>query len=278
MRVLVTGANGMLGRDLTAHLAALGHEVTGVDLETDIRDPQAIGRAVRSASPAMVVNCAAWTDVDGAEADEPAAYAINALGAANVATAARQAGAGIVQVSTDYVLPGVDPAGYAEDAPLAPVGAYGRTKLAGELAVRCCHPDGARIARTAWLYGRHGRNFVDTMLSLAAERDEVSVVADQTGCPTWTVDLAAALAALLTAPPGVYHTAGSGRVSWADLARRVFTATGVSCRVRDITTTELGRPAPRPAWSVLRVTRADAPRLRDWDAALDDYLADKGAT
>lgn len=277
MRVLVTGAEGMLGRDLVPLLEARGHAVTGIDIETDIRDAATVARAVRAAAPHMVVNCAAWTDVDGAESDEPAAYAINAVGAANVAVAAREAGAGIIQLSTDYVLPGDAAAGYPEDAPLAPVGAYGRTKLAGELAVRCCHPHGARIARTAWLYGRHGRNFVDTMLTLAGDRDEVSVVADQTGCPTWTVDLAAALECLLTAPVGVYHTAGSGRTTWADLARRVFTLAGVACRVRDITSQELGRPAPRPAWSVLRVTRPDGPRLRDWDVALGEYLASKGA-
>lgn len=276
MRVLVTGAAGMLGRDLVPVLEAAGHAVTGIDLETDIRDPRAIGDAVADAAPGCVVHLAAWTDVDGAEADEPAAYAVNADGAANTARAAAAAGARLVQVSTDYVFPGTDPAGYAEDDPVGPLGAYGRTKLAGELAVRCLHPD-ARVVRTAWLYGERGRNFVDTMLRLGAERDEVAVVADQTGCPTWTRDLAAALRDVIDAPAGVYHAAGAGSTTWAGLARRVFASAGLGCRVREITTAELGRPAPRPACSVLTVTRPGAPRLRAWEDALDDYLATRGS-
>lgn len=272
MRVLVTGAAGMLGRDLVAHLEAR-HEVTGIDMEVDLRDPVAVDDALVAARAEAVVNCAAWTDVDGAEADEPAAYAVNATGAGNVAAACRRAGVPLVQLSTDYVFAGTDPAGYAEDAPVAPAGAYGRTKLAGELAAACLHPGGVRIARTAWLYGAHGRNFVDTMLALAADRDEVRVVADQVGCPTWTGDLVPALEALIGRPAGVHHTAGAGAVSWAGLARRVFAIAGVHCRVVEIATAELGRAAPRPACSALRTTRADTPRLRPWERALEDYLS-----
>lgn len=276
MRVLVTGAAGMLGRDLVPTLEAAGHAVTGVDLETDIRDPRAIGDAVAAAAPECVMHLAAWTDVDGAEADEPAAYAVNAEGAANTARAAAAAGARLVLVSTDYVFPGAERGGYAEDDPVGPRGAYGRTKLAGELAARCLHPD-VRVVRTAWLYGEHGRNFVDTMLTLGAGRDEVAVVADQTGCPTWTRDLAAALRDVIDAPAGVYHAAGAGSTTWAGLARRVFASAGLGCRVREITTAELGRPAPRPACSVLAVTRPGAPRLRAWEDALDEYLATRGS-
>jgi dTDP-4-dehydrorhamnose reductase len=275
VRILVTGAAGMLGRDLVVHLAGR-HAVTGIDMEVDIREPGPVRTLVEELRPEAVVHLAAWTDVDGAEADEPAAYAVNATGTAHVAAAARAVGAAMVVVSTDYVFPGTDPRGCAEDDPVSPVGAYGRTKLAGELAAVCTHPGGVRVARTAWLYGAHGRNFVDTMLGLAAERDEVRVVADQVGSPTWTRDLAPALEAVIGLPPGVYHVAGGGAVSWADLARRTFALAGVTCAVADITTAELGRPAPRPAWSALRATRPGAPRLRPWDEALADYLAERG--
>lgn len=271
MRILVTGANGMLGRDLVAHLAPR-HDVIGVDLEVDITDPDAIGACVREVAPAAIFNCAAWTDVDAAEADEPAAARVNGSGVGNLAAAAARARAALVHPSTDYVFDGSSPTAYREDDPPNPIGAYGRTKLAGERAALSAWPAGARIARTAWLYGAAGRNFIDTMRRLGAERDQVAVVADQTGSPTWTKDLAGALEALLDRPPGIYHTTGAGTTTWADLAAAVFARAGLECQVRRITTAELGRPAPRPANSALAVTRPGAPRLRHWSAALDDYL------
>jgi dTDP-4-dehydrorhamnose reductase len=180
----------------------------------------------------------------------------------------------VVVPSTDYVFDGRAGRAYAEDDAPSPLGAYGRTKLAGERAALTAHPEGARIARTAWLYGSAGRNFVDTMRRVGAERDEVTVVDDQEGSPTWTRDLAPALEALLGQPPGVYHTAGGGSVTWAGFARAIFEDAGIACRVVPITTAELGRPAPRPAHSPLAVTRPSAPRLRHWRDALRDYITE----
>lgn len=266
----MTGAAGMLGRDVLAHLDGR-HEVTAVDLDVDVTDPGAVRACVRDCRPQAVLHLAAWTDVDGAEEHEQAAAAVNGEGSGNVARAAAEVGAALVVPSTDYVFDGT--AGpYDEDAAPAPLGAYGRTKLAGERAALAAHPAGARIARTAWLYGAHGRNFVDTMRRLGAERDEVAVVDDQVGSPTWTRDLAPALEALIALPAGVYHTAGAGAVSWAGLARAVFEEAGLGCRVRPITTAEIGRPAPRPAMSALLTTRPGAPRLRPWREALADYI------
>jgi len=270
--VLVTGAAGMLGSDLIPYLRGRRHDVVGVDLEVDIRDPRQVDACVDEVSPEAVIHTAAWTNVDGAEADEPAAHAVNADGARNVARAAAHRGAALVYISTDYVFDGTADHDYAEDDPTAPIGAYGRTKRAGELAVLEAHPTGARIARTAWLYGSHGRNFVDTMRALGVEREAVQVVADQVGSPTWTRDLAPALEVILGLPCGIYHTAGGGSVSWAGFAEAIFAEAGIVCRVEPITTAQLARPAPRPARSVLAVTRPGAPRLRDWRVALRAYL------
>ena len=267
----MTGAAGMLGRDLTAHLADR-HEVTGVDLEVDVTDPAAVRACVRETGPEAVIHLAAWTDVDGAEAREAEAAAVNGDGSGNVAAAAAEAGAVLVVPSTDYVFDGRAGRGYVEDDTPSPLGAYGRTKLAGERAALAAWPGGTRIARTAWLYGSSGRNFVDTMRALGAERDELTVVDDQEGSPTWTRDLAPALEALIAQPPGIYHTAGGGSVTWAGFARAIFEEAGIDCRVRPITTEELGRPAPRPAYSPLLVTRPGAPRLRPWREALGDYI------
>jgi dTDP-4-dehydrorhamnose reductase len=274
MRVLVTGAAGMLGRDLVAHLEPR-HRVTAVDLEVDVTDPAAVAACMDACAPDAVVHCAAWTDVDGAEAAEDDALRVNERGPRTVAEAAAARDAALVVLSTDYVFDGSKGAPYAEDDQPSAIGAYGRTKLAGERAALGAHPRGTRVARTAWLYGAHGRNFVDTMRALGAERDEVAVVDDQEGSPTWTRDLAPALEALISLPPGVYHTAGGGSVTWAGLAEAIFDEAGIPCRVRRITTAELGRPAPRPRRSVLGVTRPGSPRLRHWREALHDYLRER---
>jgi dTDP-4-dehydrorhamnose reductase len=270
MRVLVTGAAGMLGQELVPFLAT-DHEVTAVDLDVDITDPKAVDACFAACRPEAVFHLAAWTNVDAAEANEVDALIVNGVGTANVARAAERLGAALVVVSTDYVFDGTR-SPYAEDDPTEPIGAYGRTKLAGEEAAIAEHPKGARIARTAWLYGAHGGNFVDTMRRLGAERDEVTVVGDQEGCPTWTRDLVPALVALLDQPPGIYHTAGGGSVTWAAFAEAIFSEAGIACRVVPVTTEEFGRPAPRPARSVLEVTKPGAPRLRHWRDALVDYL------
>jgi dTDP-4-dehydrorhamnose reductase len=249
----------MLGQDLVAALAA--HEVTAVDRDVlDIIDPDACLKA--AASHDFVVNVAAWTAVDEAESHEAAAFAVNAVGAANLARACSASGARMVQVSTDYVFAGDATTPYAEDAPLAPRSAYGRTKGAGEWAVRTYLPDDSWIVRTAWLYGAHGPNFVKTMARLAAERDTVTVVDDQSGQPTWTVDLAAAIVRLVEAqaPFGTYHGTSAGETTWFGFAQAIFTELGLDpARVQPPTTSgtdfvrdssQLGsgsRAAPRQA-------------------------------
>jgi dTDP-4-dehydrorhamnose reductase len=273
MRLLVTGAAGMLGRDVTAAAADAGHEVAGLArADLDITDAAAVRSAVVAARPDAVVNCAAWTDVDGAEAAEEQATAVNGAGAGNVAAATREAGALLVHVSSDYVFDGHAEEPYREDAPTAPAGAYGRSKLAGERAVAAAGGRSA-IVRSAWVFGPHGRNFVDTMRRLGAERDEVAVVDDQIGCPTYTGHLAAALVAVAEQGlTGVLHVAGGGRCSWFDLAVATFEETGLACRVRRQSSAELGRPAPRPAFSVLASTRSDAPVLPHWREGLRAHL------
>ena len=269
----------MLGRDVCAAAHAAGHEVWAAAREdVDITDADAVGREVRRARPAAVVNCAAWTDVDGAEADEAAATLVNGAGAGHVAAAAAAAGALAVHVSTDYVFDGRGSAPYREDDETGPLSAYGRSKLAGERAVVARAPDRHAIARTSWLVGRHGGNFVATMLRLGAERDEVTVVDDQVGCPTYTGHLAAALLALAEGSRhGTFHVVGSGACSWYDLAVRTFERSGNECGVRRGRTADLDRPAPRPAYSVLGVTRAGTPVLPAWEQGLDDYLAARAA-
>ncbi len=275
MTALVIGHRGMLGTDLMGHLIEQGHEVVGRDLpELDITDRKAVIRAVSEAGADAVFHLAAWTDVDAAEEHEVQALLVNGEGTRNVAIACREAGATLVAVSTDYVFPGTG-GPYDEYAATDPIQAYGRTKLAGERLAEMEYPDGTRIARTAWLYGANGKNFVDTMLGLAATRDHVDVVADQIGCPTWTKDLCPALVALVDQPAGVFHTAGGGSTTWADFAREVFRLAHVDCRVVDTTTTALARPALRPEISILEVTRPGAPRLRAWEDALADYIGER---
>jgi dTDP-4-dehydrorhamnose reductase len=273
MRFLVTGAGGMLGQDVVAAARGIGHEVIALTrAELDVTDAVAVRQAVAGAAPTVVVNCAAWTDVDGAEASEEQATAINGTGAGNVASAAAGAGALIVHVSTDYVFPGDATAPYTEDAPTGPASAYGRSKLAGERAVAESAPRSA-IVRSSWLFGTGGKNFVDTMLRLAAERDEVTVVDDQIGCPTYTGHLAEALVEIAERGlTGLLHVAGGGECSWYDLAVAAFAERGVSCTVHRGTTADLGRPAPRPAYSVLRSARESAPALPSWREGLRAHL------
>jgi dTDP-4-dehydrorhamnose reductase len=273
MRLLVTGAAGMLGTDVVA-LAASHDVVALARAELDVTDADAVRAAVRDLRPDAVIHCAAWTDVDGAEAAEDRATAINGDGAAHVAAAAAEAGAFVVHVSTDYVFPGDATQPYEEADATGPLTAYGRSKLAGERAVAAAAPDGHAIVRTAWLFGPHGRNFVDTMLRLGAERDEVTVVDDQVGCPTYTGHLAQALLAIAaTRAHGVLHVTGAGQCSWWDLAQATFTAAGLPVTVRHGRSADLTRPAPRPPYSVLGSTRADAPTLPSWQAGLAAHLA-----
>ncbi|MFT4028588.1 MAG: dTDP-4-dehydrorhamnose reductase [Protaetiibacter sp.] len=273
-RYLIAGADGMLGRDL--RLALAGRELRAPSrAELDITDPSSVADAVRDAD--VVINAAAYTSVDAAEGEEDRAYAVNAAGAGNLARAAADAGARFVQISTDYVFRGDATTPYPEDAPLDPLGAYGRTKAAGERLVRQAHPD-AYIVRTAWLYGRHGSSFPRTMLRLAGERETVSVVTDQVGQPTWTRDLGAAVVRLLDAgaPSGVYHGTNSGRASWFELARATFALAGLDPeRVLPTDSATFTRTAPRPGFSVLghdAWARAGLDAPRAWQDALAEAV------
>jgi dTDP-4-dehydrorhamnose reductase len=274
MRLLVTGAAGMLGRDVVAAAGDAGHEVAALArADLDITDAAAVRAAVHAARPDAVVNCAAWTDVDGAEAAEEAATAVNGTGAGHVAAAAAAVNAHVIHLSSDYVFDGEATEPYTEQAAPAPRSAYGRSKLAGERAVLAAGGRTA-IVRASWLFGPHGRNFVDTMRRLGAERDEIAVVDDQVGCPTYTGHLAPALVTIAERGlTGMLHVAGGGRCSWYELAIATFEETGIPCRVRPQHTADVGRPASRPAFSALASTRADAPILPPWRDGLRAHLA-----
>jgi dTDP-4-dehydrorhamnose reductase len=218
--------------------------------------------------PDLVLHAAAWTDVDGAEDHPDQAEVVNVRGTRNVVAL----GAPVVYYSSDYVFDGTKRLPYVESDEPNPLSAYGRTKLLGEREVR----DGW-IVRSSWLFGWTGTNFVRTMLTLGKQQDEVRVVADQRGCPTYVGHLAAATRELLSRPQGVWHLAAEGDCTWAELAAAIFEEAGLDCGVTPITTEELGRPAPRPAYSVLRSEREDAPRLPHWRDGLRECLARLGA-
>jgi len=207
----------------------------------------------------LVLHAAAWTDVDAAEADPGGAEAVNVLGTRNVVAL----GAPVVYFSSDYVFDGAKREPYVESDEPSPLSAYGRTKLAGEQEVR-----GGWIVRSSWLFGWTGHNFVRTMLELGRRQDEVAVVADQAGCPTYAGHLAEATKQLLELPGGLWHLAAEGECTWAEFARAIFEEAGLGTRVREITTEEIGRPAPRPVYSVLRSERQGAPRLPHWREGL----------
>jgi dTDP-4-dehydrorhamnose reductase len=280
VRVLVTGAAGMLGHRVVADAAARGWDVVGIDLpEADLTDPLAAQDVVEEHAPDAVVHCAAFTDVDGAEEHEARALAVNADASANIAAAAAMLGARIVAVSTDYVFDGtLTRRPYVESDPTSPIGAYGRTKLAGEEAVAGHNPNHA-IARTAWLFGVGGKNFPDTMLNAAQTRDEVAVVTDQIGSPTWAGHLSPALLDLAAATAtGVFHTAGGGQCSWHELTVELYRAAGLTTTVNETTAAEFQRPAPRPAWSVLGTERDETPRLPPWQDGVAEYLRERNAS
>jgi dTDP-4-dehydrorhamnose reductase len=278
-RWFVAGAKGMLGRDLLAALAGIqGREVTGLDLpELDITDAEAVAKAV--AGHDVVVNCAAYTAVDAAETAEALAFAVNAVGPANLARAAALAGIPMLHISTDYVFSGEATSPYPVDAPISPRSAYGRTKAAGEWAVRAELPASHWILRTAWLYGANGANFPRTMARLERERETLDVVDDQHGQPTWSRDLAARIVEVVDAgaPSGTYHATSAGETTWHGLAREVFTLIGADPdRVRATTSEAFVRPAPRPPYSVLSHDAwalAGLAPMRPWQEALHEAAA-----
>lgn len=278
-RILVAGANGMLGQDLQAVLAGRDFSALGRD-ELDVTDLGAVRAA--SAGHDVIINASAYTKVDDAESHEELAYAVNALGAHNLAIAAAENNARLVQVSTDYVFDGSATTPYDEATPVNPVSAYGRTKAEGERLVLEANGEHSYIVRTAWLYGQHGPNFVKTMLRLAGSHETVSVVTDQVGQPTWTLDLARQIVALVDAdaPAGIYHGTNSGQASWFDFTREIFRLSGLDPeRALPTDSSAFVRPAPRPAYSVLghdAWVAAGLTPMRDWREALAD-AATQGA-
>jgi dTDP-4-dehydrorhamnose reductase len=272
---LITGARGMLGRDLTDRLNAEGEQVTAFTRDSlDITDEAAVAAALRRLAPDVVVNCAAWTAVDDAEARETEALTVNGHAVAYLAQACADNHTALVQVSTDYVFDGHAAEPYAEGHPTAPRSAYGRTKLAGERAARALAHN-AYVVRTAWLYGAHGSSFVATMLARARAGSPSSVVDDQRGQPTWTADVAAQIYALIAtgARADIYHATSSGQTTWFGLAREVYTLAGADpALVTPTTSAAYQRPAPRPAYSVLGHEAWLATGIKpigDWQDALE---------
>lgn len=270
--ILVVGSNGMLGRDM---MALIGDTARGVDVdEIDITSLESTERIIRTLKPDTVINCAAYTDVDGCETNVETAMQVNGEGVAHLAMASREIGARLVHVSTDYVFDGSKGSPYVEDDAPCPLGVYGESKLAGELNAGF-NPDHL-IVRTQWLYGLHGKNFVETMLRLAVVKDELAVVDDQIGSPTWTVDLAHAILALLkSGHRGIYHAANAGFCSWNEFAQAIFEEAGLSVKVNGMTTDELNRPARRPLYSTLDCSKLGQDtgfRPQAWRSALKTYL------
>ena len=295
MKVLVTGAGGMLGHTLVPRLEAAGHAVTavrhpqdtgpmpaphapGLPRETrpiDITDCPAMVAAAVETRPDWVVHLAAWTDVDGCESDADRAFLVNGLGARNAALAAAAAGAPVLAISTDYVFEGATGTPRREYDPVAPLGVYGRSKLAGERAVREVNPRHV-LVRTSWLYGRGGKNFVDTILARARAGEPLRVVNDQRGAPTYAGDLADGVLALIErAEFGTYHVTGSGECTWHEFAVAACELAGVAASVAAISSRELSRPASRPAYSVLHnglFEHVTGRRMPHWRDALQRYL------
>ena len=267
----------MLGTDLMALLSAQ-HQTVGVDLEEmDITRRQDVLKSLSSLSPDVVINAAAYTDVDGSETNEALAFRVNADGPENIALACREQGAHFIHVSTDYVFDGRKQEAYEVDDRPNPVGVYGRSKWEGEQRIEAAAPSFC-IVRTAWLYGKAGRNFVKAILHQAAEKNLLKVVSDQKGSPTYTMDLAGALAEIAARRlGGVYHVTNKGACTWLEFAVKILALSGKQAvSVEPISTEELGRPAPRPANSVLNCSayEADAGQsLRSWEEALKDYLS-----
>ena len=294
MKLLITGSHGQLGNELRRCLETMCAEIAPVpgeyqDAEADYVDYDVLDIADALAVDAwftdhrpydVVVNCAAITNVDGCEADEEGAYRVNAIGAENMARAARSCGAKFVHVSTDYVFSGTDPEPQCESDEVGPISAYGRTKLAGEQLVQAACPE-TFVVRTAWLYGYVGKNFVKTMLRLAREQGRISVVDDQLGNPTSANDLAYEILKLATTDDyGIYHCTNNGTCSWFDFAKAAVEAAGIPCEFEPLTSAEYKRRFPqsavRPAYSSLDNARLRATvgdDMRSWRAALATYLA-----
>jgi dTDP-4-dehydrorhamnose reductase len=274
--LIIVGSTGMLGRELVAACGRHGREARGLagPDDVDVTDEHAVRDLVTGSRPAVVINATGYTDVDGAEAELEAADRVNRVGPACLARACRDAGALLVHYSTDYVFDGRADRPYRPDDEPDPISAYGRSKLAGEREIVAA---GCRslIIRASWLFAPHGRNFVRTILELASSRPQLDVVDDQVGRPTYAPDLADATLALFDCGArGTYHVANDGQCSWFELAEAIVALAGLPCRVRPCRTTDMPRPAARPAYSVLDLTGTAAlvGPPRHWRQALTDCL------
>ena len=268
MKILVTGANGMLGQDLCPILQDEGFEVIETDIDTlDITNIKNVEDVLNSKKPDYVIHCAAYTNVDKAEEDIETAHKINVTGSENLSKICKKYDITLVYISTDYVFDGTKKEKYLPADKTNPQSVYGKTKLEGEKAVQQCEK--YYITRTSWLYGHHGKNFVETMISLK-DKDEIKVVDDQVGCPTWTVELANGIVKLIEekAPYGIYHVCGSGKTSWYGFAKKIFELCGYKVNLQPCTTSEFPRPAKRPAYSVMENNKI----CRNWETALKEYL------
>ncbi len=274
MKILLTGSNGQLGTDF---LRASGpeHEVVAHDLDLDITDRAVVATRVAEVAPDIVVNAAAYTNVDGAEADELNAYRVNALGPQNIALACQAAGVPMLHVSTDFVFSGDATVPYTEFDRPDPTGVYGKSKYAGEQYVTGLL-DRYYICRTSWLYGVGGPNFVKTMLKAGRERPEVKVVDDQEGSPTYSLDLARKLLEIIeTGAYGVYHLSNRGSITWNRFTKDIFEIAGLDTPVLPISTAELARPAPRPRFSTMRGLALELqgiPPMRPYREALEEFI------
>lgn len=282
MKVLITGCQGQLGKELCRQIDGLNRvqpqfQVVATDLDSmDITDTHQVQKIVSFEKPEVIINTAAYTKVDACETDEKTAFRVNAIGARNLAVAAFSIGAKILQVSTDYVFDGTGKIPLREYDPINPLSVYGKSKALGEQLVMTTNPR-YFILRTAWLYG-DGANFVRTILKLASEQDELKVVNDQVGTPTSTVDLARCILALIqTEHYGIYHGTCEGECTWYDFARRILSLKGIDRKVKPISTEELNLPAKRPAYSVLEnfmLEMIGLNNFRHWEEALEEYLTD----
>jgi dTDP-4-dehydrorhamnose reductase len=275
MKVMIIGAEGMLGHDLEDILSD-EHDVSTTTIDTlDITDIDKTIKTVKNINPDVVVHAAAFTDVDGSETRADLAYQVNALGTRNVAVACQKADSALVYICTDYVFDGTKGTPYREYDQTNPLSVYGQTKHQGEVYIRDIL-DKFYIVRTAWLYGYHGPNFVTTMLNLAQKMDSISVVSDQIGSPTYTVDLAKAINQLIKKPAyGIYHVTNSEHCSWYEYAQQIFENAGIEIDLKPVTTEEFGSPAPRPIYSVLENYNwkmEGFPAIRSYKDALKEYM------
>ncbi len=275
MKIMIIGSEGMLGHDLVDVLSA-EHEISTTTIDTlDITDIDKTIKTVKNNNPDVLIHAAAFTDVDGSESNPDLAYKVNAIGTRNVAVACQEADSAMVYICTDYVFNGTNKKPYREYEQTKPLGVYGKTKHLGEVYIRDTL-NKFYIVRTSWLYGYHGPNFVTTMLNLAKTNDKISVVNDQIGSPTYTVDLANAINVLIKKPAyGIYHVTNSEHCSWYDFAGEIFKQAGIEVDLKPVTTEEYPRPAPRPKYSVLENYNwkmEGHPPIRSYKEALKDYM------